>query len=105
MTREEVSIEEIKQALEFARLTKLMGGTVMIEEKLIDGVLQIIGEVERLREREYNHYPITILELESRIFKLQEAFEKITDCGVTGEDARDMHQIARKALERTNPHE
>lgn len=42
--------DEIRGALEFAKLTRLMGGTVMTEDKLIEVVEKIIDEVERYHE-------------------------------------------------------
>lgn len=46
------------------------------EEQLQTQVEQLIAENERLKEREFNHYPIVIHELESRIFELQDKAAK-----------------------------
>jgi thioesterase domain-containing protein len=111
-------LEQIKQALENAtpdwhdngneivskqNLRVGIGGFLKDEDNHLaanapEWLRYLIDEVEQLKEREFNHYPITILALESRIDGLQKALKQwedfanhlnnITSCSMTKNEIR-----------------
>lgn len=63
---------ELKNKRESDLLVEIIDKDVLIES--LKAITELKNaEIAELRDREFNHYPIVILDLETRIFKLQDA--------------------------------
>ena len=106
-------IEQIKQSLEYSKLSiESFGAEVILSVELIDQILTVISEVERLKHSNSNllkqyhqrgkEKDKVIYDLASENTELQKALEQIASyTNPTGEDGREMINIAHEELERS----